>query len=109
MSACVRLDGRRQHVQRRHVAMITVGVELHDLHRLELFEPCFLRYLVFSFIGIVLKVSDIRDITDVAYLVAEVLQVAIEDIECDSRTGMSQMGISIHGRAADIHAYVPFV
>ena len=33
----VGFDGRRQYVQRRHVTMVTVGVILHDLHRLGAF------------------------------------------------------------------------
>ena len=89
--------------------MVSVCVELHDLHRLELLEACFLRYLIFAFIGIVLEVPHIGDVTHIAHLVTKVLQVTIEDIESDGRSSMPQMGVAIDRWPADIHAHMPFV
>ena len=89
MARSVRLDGRRQYVERRHVTMIAVGVILHDLHRFELFEPCFLSYLIFSFIGIMLEVAYIGYIADIAHLITQILQIAVKDVERDSGTGMA--------------------
>ena len=89
--------------------MVSVGVELHDLHRLELLEACFLRYLIFAFIGIVLEVPHIGDVAHVAHFVAEVHKIAIEDIEGDSGTCVPQMGVAVHRRSADIHAHMPIV
>ena len=34
------------------------------------------------------------------------LQVAEQQVESDGRTGMTQMGITIDGRSADIHAHI---
>ena len=56
-----------------------------------------------------LEVTYIRDIADIAHFVAQMLQIAVENVKCDSGTSMPQMCIAIHSRAADIHAYVPFV
>ena len=109
MSRSVRFDRRRQYIECCHVAMVAVGIELHYLHRLELLEARFLCYLVFTLIRIVLEVAHIGDVAHIAHLITEVLQIAIKDIESDGRTRMSQMGITVHGRTADIHAYVSFV
>ena len=57
--------------------MVAVGIELHDLHRLELLEPCFLGYLIFALIGIMLQVPHIGDVTHIAHLIAQMLQVAV--------------------------------
>ena len=77
MSACVRLYRRRQDVQRRHVAVVAVGVVLHHFHRLELLEARFLSDLIFAFVRVVLQVSHISDIADVTHLVAKMLQIAV--------------------------------
>ena len=89
--------------------MVTVGVKLHHFHRFKLLQSGFLSDLVFTLIRIVLKVTHIGNVTHVAYLVTEVLQVAVEQVKRDRRTGMTQMGVTVHGRTADIHAYVSFV
>ena len=34
------------------------------------------------------------------------LQIPVQHIERDCRTGMSQMRIAVHGRPADVHAYM---
>ena len=109
MSRGVRFDRRGQDVERRHVAMVAVGVILDDLHRLQLLQPGFLSYLVLAFVGVVLEVTHIGDVTHVAHLVAEVHQIPVEYVERDCRAGVSQMGVTVHGRTADIHAYVSFV
>ena len=70
MSACVRLYRRRQDVQRRHVAVVAVGVILHHLHRFELLEARFLSNLIFAFVRIALQVSYISDITHITHLIA---------------------------------------
>ena len=109
MARSVRLDRGRQHVQRRHIAMVAVGIELHHLHRLELLQTGFLSDLILALIRIVLQVTYIRDIPYIAHLITEVLEITIKQIKRDGRTGMPQMRIAVHGRTADIHAYVSFV
>ena len=70
MPGGMRLDRGRQHVQRLHCLVIAVGIILGDLHRLQLLQPCLLGNLVLSLVGIMLQVPHIRDVTDIAYLIA---------------------------------------
>ena len=109
MPARVRLYRRRQHVQQLHVAVVAVGVVLHHLHRLQLLQACFLGYLVLPLVGIVLQVPHIGDVTHIAHLVAEVLQVPIQQVESDGRAGMPQVRIPIHRRSAHIHPHMPLM
>ena len=106
MSRGVRLDGWRQHVQRLHVMVVAVREKLHDLHRLKLLQTGFLGYLVLALVSIVLQVTDIGNVTHIAHLVPEAGQVTEEDIERDSRARMSQMGIAIDRRSADVHTHM---
>jgi hypothetical protein len=53
-----------------------------------------------------LQVTHISNIPYIAHLVAQMLQIAIENIEGDGWTGMSQMGITIYGWATYIHAHI---
>ena len=53
-----------------------------------------------------LQVAYVGDVTDIAYLVSQMLEVAEQDIECDGGTCVTQMGIAVHGGAAHVHAYV---
>ena len=70
VSAGVRFDAGRQHVQRLHRMMVTVQIVLYHLHRLQLFQTCLLGDLVFALVSIVLQVSYIRDVPDVTYFIS---------------------------------------
>ena len=107
MARSVGLDRRREHVQRLHGMVVAVEIELHNLHRLKLFETRFLGYLVLPLVGVVLEMSDVGYVTDIAHLIAQMGQVAEEDVEGYGRTRVAQMRIAIDGRAADIHADAP--
>ena len=109
MARSMRLNRRRQHVQRRHITMVAVCIILHHLHRLELLETGFLSNLIFAFIRIVLKVTHIGDVAHVPHFITQLHQVAIQHIKGNRRTGVPQMGIAVHRRSADIHAHMPFV
>ena len=109
MTAGVWFDRWWQDVQQLHIAVIAIGEVLHYLHWFELLQAGFLGYLILAFIGIVLQVAYVCNVAHIAHLVAKVHQVAVEQIECDSRTRMPQVCITIHGRTADIHAYVSFM
>jgi hypothetical protein len=85
--------------------MIAVEVVLDDLHGLLLFEASLLGNLVFALVGIVFEVSDIGDVADISDGVAEVLEIAIEDVEGDGGTCVSEVSVAIDGGAADVHAY----
>ena len=85
--------------------MVAVEIMLHHLHRLELLETCFFGNLVLALVGIMLEMAHVGDIADVAHLVAEMAQIAEEDVESDGGTGVSQMAVAVHRRAAHVHAY----
>ena len=86
--------------------MVAVGVVLGNLHRLQLLQPGFLGNLVLTLVGIVLEVAYVGNVAHIAYLVAEVTQVAEHQVEGDGGTGMTQMGVAIDGGTANIHAYI---
>ncbi len=109
MPRSVRLDARRKHVERIHVAVVAVQIHLHHLHRLKLLETGFLRDFVLAGISVMLQMAHIGDVAHIAHLQAEMTQIAVKDIKSDGRTGVAQMGVAIDSRAADIHAHVPFV
>ena len=106
MACGMRLNARRQHVQRLHGIVVAVGVVLGNLHWLQLLQACLLLNLVIALISIVLQVAHVGNISNVTNLVAQVLEIAEEYIECDGRTRMTEMRIAIHGRATNIHAHV---
>jgi len=54
--------------------------------------------------GILLQMSHVGDIAHVAHFIADVGQIAEKHIESDGRTCMSQMSVTIDGRAAHVHA-----
>ena len=85
--------------------VVAVEIELHNLHRLKLFETRFLGYLVLPLVGVVLEMSDVGYVTDIAHLIAQMGQVAEEDVEGYGRTRVAQMRIAIDGRATHIHPH----
>ena len=109
MGRCAGFDGGRLHVQKAHGLVVALRVVLHHLHRLQLFQPGLLGNLVLPFVGIVLQVTYICNVTDIAHLVAQVLEQAEQDIVRHSRTGVTQVGISVHGGAAHVHSYMALV
>ena len=109
VSGGVRLDAGRQAVQGSHCLVEAVGIVLGHLHRLQLLEACLLGYLVLALVGIVFQMAYVGDVAHIAHLVTDMPQVAEEEIESDGGTCVSQMGIAIDRRTADIHAHTPFV
>ena len=53
-----------------------------------------------------LQMTHIGDVANITHLVAQVFQIAEQQVEGNSGTGMSQMGIAIDGRTTDIHAHI---
>ena len=100
-----RLDGGRKDTQHPHRLVVTQRIGLYDFHGLELLETRLLGDLVLSRVGIVLQVSHIRDVADIADLVAQLTEQAEEHVVGDARTGVAQMGVAIDGRTADIHPH----
>ena len=85
--------------------MITVGVKLDDFHRFQLIQFGFLFNFIFTVITVVGQVTDICNIPDIPDFIAEVLQIPEKDIEGNGRAGMSQVGISVNSRSADVKSY----
>ena len=56
-----------------------------------------------------LEVAHIGDVADVAYLVAQMGEVAEEYVEGDGRTGVSEMSVAVDRGSAYIHSHTPFV
>ena len=84
--------------------MEAIGVILCHFHRLKLFQSGFLRNLVFALVSIVLKMTYIRNVSNIANFVADMLQVTEKKVESDGWTSVSEVSITIDSRAADIHA-----
>ena len=96
----------RKHVEQLHGSMIGVGIMLCNLHGLKLFESRFLGNLIVAIVCIVFKMPHIGDVSHVAHLVTQVLQVAKNHVEGDGRSCMTQMRVAIYGGSAYIHAHV---
>ena len=105
MARSVGLDARREHVERPHGIVVALGVILRHLHRFELFEPGLLGDFVLAFVGIVFEVSHVGDVAHVTHLVARGPEVAEQQVEGDGGAGVSEMGIAVDGRAADIKSH----
>ena len=86
--------------------MVAVEVVLHHFHRLKLFEESFLCDFILAFVGIMFEVSDIGDVSDVAYFIAQMGKVSEKDVESYCRTSMPEMTVSVNRWAADIHSNV---
>ena len=105
MSRCNRLYGWRSHIHCFHCLVVTDGIFMGYLHRFELFEPCLFLYLVLSLICIVLEMSNISYVPDIAYLVSKMPEELDKNIVCHPRSSVSEVRISIDGRSADIQPH----
>ena len=83
MACGMRLNARREYVQRLHGIVVAVGVVLRNFHWLQLLQASLLLNLVIAFICIVLQVANVGNVSNVANLIAQVLEIAEEYIECD--------------------------
>ena len=106
MTSGMRLNRRAQHAQRIHRLMIAVRVILCYLHRLQLLQPCLLGNLVLTLVGIMLQMAHVSDVTYIANLIAQVLQIAEHEVEGNGWTGMSKMGVTIDGWPTHIHTHI---
>ena len=89
--------------------MVTLSVVVSNLHRLQLLQTSLLCDLILTLVGVVLEVTNVGDVANIAYLIARSLQVAEQQVECNRWAGMSQMGITINGRTTYIHAYTALI
>ena len=109
VAAGVGLYARGQHAEALHGGVVAVGVVLRHLHGLQLLQARLLGYLVLALVGVVLQVAHVGDVAHVAHLVAQMLQVAEDDVEGDGGAGVAQVGVAVDRRAADVHAHMALV
>ena len=107
VTACVRFDAWRKHIERLHSFVVAVEVELHHLHRLELFEASLLGN--FALVGIVFQVTYVGDIAHISHLITECGEIAIEHVESDGRTSVTEVRVAINGGTAHIHTHTSLV
>ena len=98
----VRLDAWAQGVELLHVFMETVGIELDDFHRFQAVQLCLFFDFIFPVVAVVGQMPYVCDVADVSDFIPQVLQVSEKHVERDGRAGMSQMGITVNGRPANV-------
>ena len=86
--------------------MVVQCIMLHNFHWLQLLKTCFLCYFILALVSIMLKMTHIGDITYIAYLIAEILKITEQHVECYCRTGMTKMCRAIYCRATNIHTHI---
>ena len=100
------LNAGTQHVQRIHGRMISVGIKLCYLHRFELLQASLLLDFVIPLVGIVFQMAYVRDVTHIAHLVPQVLEITKKNVERNGRTRMSQVRITVNRGTTHIHTHV---
>ena len=103
VTRCVGLNRGSQHTQLSHRSLVALGVVVSNLHRLQLLEASLLCNLILTLVGILLEVTYIGDVTNVAHLESLRLEVAEQKIEGNRGTSVSQVRIAINGRTANVH------
>ena len=106
MTCGMRLYAWWQHVESIHSLMIAVSIILCYLHRLKLLKACLLLYLVVALISIVLQVTYVGNVSNIAHLISQMLEITEQKVESDGRTSMSKMWIAIYGWTTNIHTYI---
>ena len=56
-----------------------------------------------------LQVAYVGDVAHIAHLVAQMGQIAVNDVECNCRTCVAQVAVAVNCRPADIHAHHVFM
>jgi hypothetical protein len=79
------------------------GIFLSNLHWFELGQFGALGHTVLTIVG---QVPYIGDISHIANLIAEVPEVAMNDIETNIGTAVAEVSVVIDGRSAYVHADV---
>ena len=70
MSCGTGLNGGAQTTHGIHCLMVATGIVLGNLHGFQLLQAGLLGNLVFTLVGVVLQVTHVRNVADIAYLVA---------------------------------------
>ena len=89
--------------------MVALCVVLDHLHGLQFLQAGLLCNLVLTFIGIMLQMSYVRDIANIAHLVSKFLQEAEQDVVGNTRASVTKMRVSVNGGTAHVHAHMTFM
>src|SRR5690606_7464473 len=109
MSGCTWFDTGLEVIQQAHDIVETVGVFLHDLHRLQLFQPGLLTDLVLCIaVEVTFEVAYISDIAHIPHLISQVHQIPVNNIKTDEGATIAYMYIAVYCRSANIHAHTSF-
>src|SRR5664280_2742173 len=85
--------------------MVGVHIFLHHLHRFELFLPGFLFNAIFSFSKcFIFKMSYISYITYITHFISKMGKISEQQVKSYCRTCMTQMGMTVNRRPADIYS-----
>ena len=98
-------DGGAQDVEDVHHVMEVVGVALHHLHGLQVFETRLFPDFVFTVVRVTRQMAHIRDVANVPHFVAEVLQVAIDDVEGQKGPNVAQVHVAVYRGATHVHPH----
>ncbi len=85
------------------------GITLNDFHRLECFETGFLCNLILAAIGIVLQMAHICNVAHVTHCLAQVHEVAENQVERGKGSGIPKVHVAIYGRSTYIHTHSSIV
>ena len=70
MTRSVGLNRGRKNIQLVHCTVVTLGVVVCNLHRLQLLQTSLLCDFILAFVGIVLQMSHVSDVAHVAHLIS---------------------------------------
>ena len=85
-----------------HSPVKQIGVFLHQLHGLELFQGSFLGNLIFTLPALFLKMTGISDIPHIANLITQMPEVPVNNIKGDEGPGMAEVTLSAYSWTANI-------
>ena len=106
VACCTWLDGRAFDVEDPHHIMEIIGVLLYDFHRFKVFEPRFLTNLIFSVIRVPGQVTNVGDVSHIAYLVAQEDEVPVDNVKREKRADVAQVYIAVHRWTTHVHAHI---
>src|SRR5690606_17723583 len=106
MSGSCGFDVGGEDIELSHDLVKALGVLVHDFHGLEFFQARAFRNLILALVGVVLEVTDVGNVSDVANLVSEEAKVAGNHVKGEKCSDVSQVDVVIDGWSADIDSYV---
>src|SRR6185437_710298 len=104
VTGCGRLDARIEVIELVHGPMEQVGIFLHKLHRLQLFDNGLFGDLVLGFASFFFEMPGVGDVPHITDLITQMEQITVNKIKGDKGAGVTQVAFAADRRAAYIHA-----